>query len=69
MPQLVAAHVPREVADALRALADEGDRSLAAELRRAIRAHLTEVPENVESREANPGSRKTVDAGDRHAPR
>lgn len=32
--------VPRDVADKLQGLADDADRSLAAELRRAIDSHL-----------------------------
>lgn len=36
----VAGLVPAEVADDLQALADENDRSLAAELRRAIRIYV-----------------------------
>lgn len=47
--------VPHEVADRLRECADEHDRSVAAEARRAIRVYL----ENSEAATGNGGSAKT----------
>lgn len=44
-------------AEALRARAAAGDRSVAAEIRRAIRAYLTDAPSNGESPATTPSSR------------
>lgn len=56
---LIAAKVPPDLASAVRLRAEQSDRTLSAEIRRALRAHLA-TPEMSEAPATNEGSAKTA---------
>lgn len=64
---LISAKVPPELAEAIKRRALEADRSVSAEIRRALRSHFTAPEASTLTSEAAPpgGSAKTVEDGDR----